>query len=628
MTNTIIYTDGSCLGNPGRGGWAAIIIKDTIKRSMYGCNLQTTNNQMELIATIEALKSIEESEEIELFTDSEYVKKGIEVWVTAWLRNNWRTVSGQPVKNRDLWQQLLVEQKHHKITWHHVKGHAGHPLNEEVDKLAQNVARNQDATHSKMQIDKNIDQSGFVNTNKDSVISVSQETSLLLNGVISTENNDIAIRDLAKLFNPSDITIVGVSKNQNKVGTIILKNIQAGGFKGGIVSVNPSYAGSVLYDIRCYGKIEKVTDLCIIATPATTVEDIINDCLAVAIKNILIISSNVKINPNLKRILSANKVNVIGSNCVGYLSTHGNLNAHFGSTVTDIHGDASIISQSGIFCSIIAKQSHDRKFGIAKAISLGNRLDLSEIELINYLVADPQTRIIFLQLESTRDRVAMEKAIENAIGTKTIAILKPILADINTQLSHGDGEPITENYTNELSRKYKIPQIDNVEGMVNVIEALYHFGISNWDSKILIVSNSSAIGSSAEKLCKQLGIVLTKPTESFIQSIKQKTNVICMQRNPLDIGGDANNERYMAIIEEAIKYEYNEILLITTPQGTINTEKLLKNVGKLRENATIHIMSCTIGEYYQQPMTYSSLKSALSCIANVQKISRLTYSKY
>jgi ribonuclease HI len=135
-----IYTDGSCLKNPGNGGWAAIInINNEIKK-ISGSVKNTTNNKMELMAPIKALQGINEQIPIEIYTDSQYVKLGITDWIHKWIKNNWQTSKKEPVKNKELWIQLYELNKSHEIKWIWVKAHAGNALNEEVDLLAKQAA--------------------------------------------------------------------------------------------------------------------------------------------------------------------------------------------------------------------------------------------------------------------------------------------------------------------------------------------------------------------------------------------------------------------------------------------------------------------------------------------------------
>ena len=141
----VIYTDGACIGNPGPGGWGAIILDDEDGREISGRFRATTNNRMELRAAIEALDILNQPRRVELYTDSSYLRDGITSWIKNWLRNGWRTAAGSPVKNADLWKQLLLAQDRHKpaggVNWHWVRGHAGHPLNDRADHLANTAAR-------------------------------------------------------------------------------------------------------------------------------------------------------------------------------------------------------------------------------------------------------------------------------------------------------------------------------------------------------------------------------------------------------------------------------------------------------------------------------------------------------
>ena len=135
-----IYTDGSCLTNPGNGGWAAIINENNQIKKISGNEKNTTNNRMELLAPIKALKEIKSGSKVKIFTDSQYVKKGITEWINMWLSNNWKTSKKEDVKNKDLWIELYNLTKSFNIEWIWVKAHDGNSLNEEVDLLAKRAA--------------------------------------------------------------------------------------------------------------------------------------------------------------------------------------------------------------------------------------------------------------------------------------------------------------------------------------------------------------------------------------------------------------------------------------------------------------------------------------------------------
>ncbi len=140
-TNVVIYTDGACRGNPGPGGWGATMLFGTQKdnqqrREIRGGERNTTNNRMELMAAIKALHYLRQHSTVDLHTDSTYVRKGITEWIHGWKRRGWKTAAKKPVKNADLWQELDEARNHHDVTWHWVKGHAGHPENERADELA------------------------------------------------------------------------------------------------------------------------------------------------------------------------------------------------------------------------------------------------------------------------------------------------------------------------------------------------------------------------------------------------------------------------------------------------------------------------------------------------------------
>jgi len=131
-----IYADGACKGNPGPGGWGVLLRAGGRETELFGGEAQTTNNRMELTAVIEGLLALEKRTQVRVYTDSQYVQKGISEWIHAWKRRGWRTADKKPVKNVDLWQKLDEVAHRHDVKWHWVKGHAGHPENERADALA------------------------------------------------------------------------------------------------------------------------------------------------------------------------------------------------------------------------------------------------------------------------------------------------------------------------------------------------------------------------------------------------------------------------------------------------------------------------------------------------------------
>lgn len=132
----VIYTDGACRGNPGPGGWGAILISGAHERELCGGELSTTNNRMELKAAIEALRALKRPCKVELHTDSQYLRTGISEWLAGWKAKGWRTAAKTPVKNEDLWRALDEARLRHEVDWRWVKGHSGHELNERADALA------------------------------------------------------------------------------------------------------------------------------------------------------------------------------------------------------------------------------------------------------------------------------------------------------------------------------------------------------------------------------------------------------------------------------------------------------------------------------------------------------------
>jgi len=136
MQDVEIYTDGACRGNPGPGGWGAILRAGEHEKTLKGAEPETTNNRMELMAAIQALEALKRGCRVQLTTDSQYVRNGITQWMAGWKKRGWKTADRKPVKNRDLWERLDEAVTRHDVHWHWVKGHSGHPENEMADRLA------------------------------------------------------------------------------------------------------------------------------------------------------------------------------------------------------------------------------------------------------------------------------------------------------------------------------------------------------------------------------------------------------------------------------------------------------------------------------------------------------------
>lgn len=139
MKKVEIYTDGACSGNPGPGGWGAILVHGKTEKELSGGESDTTNNRMEMMAVIKSLQALKSTCEVHLYTDSQYVMKGITEWLPSWKRRGWKTADKKPVKNADLWQELEEAASAHKVKWHWVRGHDGHEMNERADALARSA---------------------------------------------------------------------------------------------------------------------------------------------------------------------------------------------------------------------------------------------------------------------------------------------------------------------------------------------------------------------------------------------------------------------------------------------------------------------------------------------------------
>jgi ribonuclease HI len=158
LKKVIIHSDGGCDPNPGLGGWGAVLEYGPRRRELSGYALAATNNRMEMQAAIEALRALKECCEVAFYTDSEYLKNGITLWVPAWKRNGWKAKTKKPVKNVDLWKALDALASQHKVSWHWIRGHSGHPQNERCDQLATNAIQSARKNHSPEELARALDE--------------------------------------------------------------------------------------------------------------------------------------------------------------------------------------------------------------------------------------------------------------------------------------------------------------------------------------------------------------------------------------------------------------------------------------------------------------------------------------
>ncbi len=148
MQNAVLTTDGACLGNPGSGGWACILRIGNVVRELSGCEPHTTNNRMEMTAAIRGLMALDAPTDVEIVTDSKYLLQGATEYLPRWKRNNWKTVTGKPVQNQDLWLELEIQLQRHKVRWTWVRGHQDHAIQNKCDRLASMAARGQQARNA------------------------------------------------------------------------------------------------------------------------------------------------------------------------------------------------------------------------------------------------------------------------------------------------------------------------------------------------------------------------------------------------------------------------------------------------------------------------------------------------
>ena len=412
---------------------------------------------------------------------------------------------------------------------------------------------------------------------------------------------------LESFFDPKSIAVVGVSPDPDKLGSLIFNNIKNAGFKGSLYPINTRVGGQVLYghtSLKSIKEIKEPLDLAIIVVAAKFCSQTVDDCIINGTKNISIIAAgfseigNIDVENEIAEKCKKNKINLLGPNCLGHISTYKNLNASFASTYPE-KGSVAFISQSGAYCCAMLDWAGQRKIGFSHFISIGNKSDLAEDTFLSVLKDDIHTKFFTFYLENIKHGKEFLKILSEVTETKPCIILEPGKSQKAKAASLSHTGSLAPNYK-ILEIAYKKAgaiQVKNTRELFGLIVTLVNAHHHQFDGNFVILTNGGGVGVLSTDLCEECGLTLAKPSEETLEKLKKVLPPMSSFNNPIDVLGDAKAERYEKSLRILCESgEYKNIIVLLTPQLGTDAKGSAEAIVKLySEFPNINIYTSFIG---------------------------------
>lgn len=398
-----------------------------------------------------------------------------------------------------------------------------------------------------------------------------------------------------KLFNPQTIAIIGASRSPEKLGYQILDVLIRNNYQGEIFPVNPKMTD--IFNLKAYksiGDIDKAIDLAIIVVPANVVPQVLKECVNKNVSYAIIISAGFaevgldgkNLQAKIKAIIKGSKIRVVGPNCLGVFNAATNFDATFAAPKI-VKGNVSAIFQSGALGVAFLDWAEKYHFGFAKFVSLGNKIDIEESELVEYLADDPDTKIIALYLEEISNPQRFLEVCRKASEKKPIVILKGGTTNMGAKaaFSHTASMVTSSHTTKAIFHQANLIVAPTIEAMLNIIQVLSNEPqiISH---KMMIITNAGGPGILATDMASRLGMELPQIDEKSERVLKSVLPVVASIHNPLDLAGEASAKDYAAALKFAVsRDEYSSILVLLTPQTATEVEETAKVIASYSKSS-------------------------------------------
>jgi len=380
---------------------------------------------------------------------------------------------------------------------------------------------------------------------------------------------------LDALLGPGSIAVLGASQHQGKVGHEVVANLVAGGFGGAVVPVNPR--AEEILGLRCYADLREYPeriDMAVLAVPAGAVQDAVISAVSAGAKAVVVISAGFReagaegasLEAHLTGYCRERDVRLLGPNCLGVINTHHKMNASFAAQMPS-PGGLAVISQSGAICTAILDWAADRRLGLSTLISIGNKADIDEIDLLEALAEDPQTRVIVGYLESISSGNEFMKAAESAAQKKPVVLLKAGItaSGVRVALSHTGSLAGTNIAYGAAFRRSGVVRADSFEALLDYAAALAVAPLPRGD-RVAIVTNAGGAGVLAADAVEQAGLRVATLGSGTATALRQRLPREAPVGNPIDVLGDADPERYLTAVEAAqLDDAVDAVLVILTP---------------------------------------------------------------
>ncbi|MEP0844303.1 MAG: acetate--CoA ligase family protein [Phycisphaerae bacterium] len=417
-------------------------------------------------------------------------------------------------------------------------------------------------------------------------------------------------RDLRSLFSPQSIAVVGASRTPGSVGNDILQNLIYGGYTGVVYPVNPK-AKSIL-GIRCVPSIpalDEAVDLCVVIVPAPAVEEVVTAAAQKGTRNFVVISAGFKEiggegqqrEQRLKAVAAEYQLNIVGPNCLGIINTDPavRMNAAFGRGMPAV-GPIGLVSQSGALSAALLDYAAGRGIGFSQFVSFGNKADLTEIDLMKAIAADPNTQVLVMYIEDLSDGGAFVRtAYEITHGPDP----KPILA-IKTgrtpqgaaaAASHTGSMAGSDEVYDAIMTQAGVIRVENVQDLFDYAD-IFVDPARPAGRRTCIVTNAGGPGIMATDACIRYGLQLAKLQDYTLKSLKFQMPATGSLKNPVDVIGDARHDRYRAALDAVIADEdVDQVLVLVTPQSMTNVEEIAQVIAEAKEYSPKPIIACLMG---------------------------------
>ena len=424
---------------------------------------------------------------------------------------------------------------------------------------------------------------------------------------------------LDSFFNPGSIAVVGASADARKVGHAVLNNLCRFKFKGNLYPINPS--GGEILGLKAYSKISDIgrdVDLAIIIIPARFVPDSLRECAASGIKSVIVLSAGFKeagkdgtlLEEEIKKIGKEQRMRILGPNCLGLINTVNDMNATFAADMLP-KGKIGFFSQSGAMGIAIMDWAIGNDVGFSKFISLGNKVDLSEIDFIEYFMGDPDTSLILGYLEDVVDGRRFMDITQKATKVKPIVLLKSGGTEAGARAASSHTGALAGSDT-AFDAAFKQTGIMRAQGVQDLFDTALAFaeGKIPAGKGLLVITNAGGPGIIAADTAEQLGVNLPHMTRESIETMARKLPPNATVFNPVDVIGDATSERYAAVLEQAAKDpNIDGILVILTPQAMTDMEKTADVVIATARSTNKPVITSFMGEKRVRP-AIDKLKNA------------------